>query len=562
MCQINEKIYRKLIDKLKGRDLNKEEIAKIKYSVIRNFKAAKIPSDFDIVLRANAKERKQLKSLITKPTRTISGVAVVAIMTKPSKCPHGKCICCPGGKDSGFGDVPQSYTGREPATMRGIRNNYDPYLQIFNRLEQYTVLGHDPSKVEMIIMGGTFTACTKKYQKEFVSYSFKAFNDFSKLFFDPELKFDKFKDFFELPGKIGSKKRVENIHNKLLKLKGEFSPQVLEQEQVKNENAKIRCVALCIETRPDYCKEQHIDQMLKLGTTRIELGVQSLYDNSLEKINRGHTVKESIIATKLAKDSLLKVGYHMMPGLPLSDPDKDLEMLKRIFSDSDFKPDALKIYPCMVMPGTKLYKDYNKGNFVPMDTKTAANLIADFKQYVPKYCRIMRVQRDIPTKVTSAGVDMTNLRQEVHKIMNKKGIKCSCIRCREPRKKKINLDNLKIKRMEYGASKGKEIFISAETKKALLGFCRLRIPAKPFRKEITKDSAGIRELHVYGVATSLHKKGAVQHRGIGKKLMTEVEKIALDFDKKKMVVISGVGVRGYYRKLGYQRQGRYMVKKL
>jgi len=553
-------LFDELISQLKGKDLTKEEIAKIKYKVIRKFKTSRVPSDFDILLRANLEERKLLTSLTTKPTRTISGVAVVAIMTKPSDCPHGKCICCPGGLDSEFGDVPQSYTGNEPATMRGIRNKYDPYLQIFNRLEQYTVLGHDPSKVELIIMGGTFPACDIAYQNEFIGYSFKAFNDFSSMFFNDEIQFEKFKDFFELPGEIGDKNRVKNIHEKLLKLKREFD---LETEQVKNESSKIRCVALCVETRPDYCKQEHIDQMLKLGTTRVELGVQSLNDKVLEKIKRGHTIKDSIIATKLAKDSLLKVGYHMMPGLPMTSPKKDLEMLKELFSNPDYMPDALKIYPCMVMPGTELFNDYEKGNFKPMDTKTAANLIAEFKKYVPKYCRIMRVQRDIPTKVTSAGVGITNLRQEVHKVMNEKGIKCNCIRCREPRNKEIDFDKMKINRMDYNASLGKEVFISAETQKALLGFCRLRIPFEPFRKEITKDSAGIRELHVYGAATSLGKRGNVQHRGIGKKLMGEAEKIAVeDFDKKRLVVISGVGARGYYRKLGYERDGRYMVKKL
>ncbi|MBW2971163.1 tRNA uridine(34) 5-carboxymethylaminomethyl modification radical SAM/GNAT enzyme Elp3 [Candidatus Woesearchaeota archaeon] len=556
-----QNIYSELIQKIKGKQLSKERVSELKLQLCRKYGLKKIPSDFEILLHAEPEDLQNLKALVSKPSRTGSGVAVVAIMTKPLRCPHGKCSYCPGGISSEFGDVPQSYTGHEPASMRGARNRYDAYLQIFNRLEQYTVLGHNYDKVELIVMGGTFPAAPKAYRDSFIEDSYKAMNDFSSMFFhNNKLRFLKFKEFFELLGEIGNIERVQSIQKRLLATKNKC---VLEQEQKQNEHAKVRCVALCVETRPDYCQERQIGEMLRYGTTRVELGVQSLKDAALEYVKRGHSVKQTIEATQLLKDSLLKVGYHMMPGLPGTSIDEDLKMLKELFSNPDYRPDALKIYPCMVMPGTALYEEYNKGEYKPITTGQAAKLIADFKRFMPKYCRIMRVQRDIPTKVTAAGVDMTNLRQEVHKVMKKRGEMCQCIRCREPRNSKLDLKNLKIITSEYEASHGTEIFISAEDIKnnLLAGFCRLRIPDKPFRPEITAKSAGIRELHVYGTAAPIGGSGSVQHHGIGKNLLKRAEQISVDdFSKNRMVIISGVGVREYYRKQGYKKQGVYMVK--
>ncbi|OGM01620.1 hypothetical protein A3K72_01580 [Candidatus Woesearchaeota archaeon RBG_13_36_6] len=558
-----EEFFEEINEVLKNRKLSKNKISRLKIELCNKYKLKQIPTDFEVLLNARGGDLKYLKQLQTKPTRTISGVAVVAIMTMPLPCPHGKCSYCPGGVNSVFGDMPQSYTGKEPATMRGIRNKYDPYLQIFNRLEQYLILGHDIDKVELIVMGGTFPSFKNEYKEDFVKCSFKAFNDFSKIFFDGNrFKLFEFKDFFELPGEVGNVDRTKAIQNKMGKLKGKTS---LEAEQRKNESSKVRCVAICIETRPDYCKEKHINEMLRFGTTRVELGVQSLDNKVLRKIKRGHGVEESIRATQLLKDSLLKVGYHMMPGLPLTTLEQDLEMLKELFSNPDFRPDALKIYPCMVMPGTELYEDYKKGKYKPITTEDAAELIIKFKRFVPKYCRIMRVQRDIPSYLAEAGVDMTNLRQYVHNMMEKRGVKCECIRCREPRSKLIGLKDVKIVEESYEASNGTEVFISAEDTKqdVLIGFCRLRIPYKPFSKEITNRSAGIRELHVYGSAVPLGEKGIIQHRGFGKRLLQKAEEIAKErYDKNKMLIISGIGAREYYRKLGYEKQDVYMVKRL
>ena len=535
----------------------KKQIADLRDSFAKKYRPKRIPSLIEILLHLP----KGSYNFIVKPTRTISGVTPLAVMTKPIPCPHGKCIYCPGGLNSQFGDVPQSYTGGEPATMRAIRNNYDPYLQVFNRLEHYILLGHSIDKIELIVMGGTFPSFPKKYQEEFIKYSFKAMNDFSKLFFkkDGTLDYDKFKRFFELPTKdFQNKKRTEKIHKKLLKLKGTCK---LKEEQEKNETTKVRCIALCIETKPDWGLLDQGNQMLKLGCTRIELGVQSVYKDVIKYVHRGHTIKDTINSIRTLKDLGFKISAHYMPGLPLTDKKRDLAGMKELFSNPDYKPDMLKIYPTMVSKGTKLYQDYLKGKYKPLNADQAAKLIAQFKKYVPEYCRIQRIQRDVPTKQWEAGVELTNFRQ--YMFQRYKPV-CRCIRCREPRKRKVNWNKIEIKVNKYEASKGTEFFISAEDTEndLIIGFIRMRFPSQELRKEITKDSAIIRELHVYGVATGIGMQGSVQHKGYGKELLKKAEEIAKNNNKNKMIVISGIGVREYYYKLGYKKQGPYVVKKL
>lgn len=457
-----------------------------------------------------------LKILRLKPTRMLSGVSVVAVMTKPMDCIHGKCIMCPGGTRE---NLPKSYLMNEPAIMRAQRSNYDPYKQVTSRLTQYIIAGHKPEKIELIVMGGTFPAVEKRYQNFFIRECFHAMNDF--------------------PGK---KTKVKT----------------LEAEKKRNEKAKTRCVALVIETRPDVCEENNINDMLNYGATRVEVGVQSVYDDVLEKINRGHDINAVIKATQRLKDSGFKVTYHIMPGLPGSNTERDIEMFRILFSNPDFQPDGLKIYPNLVLKGTKLYDMWKKGEYKALDDETTAEIISKAKAYVPEYVRIMRIQRDVPISQVIAGPKLSNLRQVILKK-----VKCRCIRCREIRDAVPK--NVKLKRMDYKASKGTEIFLSAEDtgKDKIVGICRLRIPFKPFRKEITNDSALIRELHVYGKEVSIGKKGASQHSGWGSKLLKEAERIAKEeYHKTKMVVISGVGVREYYRKFGYKLEGSYMVKKI
>ena len=532
-------------------------------SLVKKYKLNHAPSLQRIMASIQTKDFEKFKFLQSKPVRTISGVAPLAIMTKPYPCSHGKCTFCPGGVDSYFGDVPQSYTGNEPASMRAKRNKYDAYLQVFNRLEQYILLGRIPEKIELIIMGGTFPSYPISYQDEFICYALKAMNDFSDLFLRDEFDFALFKEMFDLPHDINNRIVREKIIGRLLDLKGNSD---LVKEQLRNETSRIRCVTFCIETKPDCCFYDNINQILKLGVTRVEIGVQTLNNKILRLVNRGHSAEDTIKATQLLKDSFLKCVYHMMPGLPESSKEEDINNFREIFSNNDFKPDGLKIYPCMVMHGTSLFEQYKRNEFMPLTTEEAADIVIKAKEYIPKYCRVLRVQRDIPTKVTVDGVDITNFRQYIHNIMRERNLKCKCIRCREPKDREIYWDDVKLNRLDYEASNGKEIFLSFDEMKndILLGFVRLRIPYKPFRPEITERSAGIREVHVYGNATALSKEGEIQHKGIGKKLMLEAERIAKEeYDVKKLLVISGVGVREYYKNnFTYVKDGVYMSKEL
>lgn len=553
--------YDEILQYLLAQKHTKASLSKLKLKLSKKYGLKKIPTDIDILLHTSQEDLPKVVNVLrTKPTRTISGVATIAAMTKPYSCPHGTCTYCPGGPKSKF-NSPQSYTGKEPSTMRAARNNYDPYLITFNRLEQYIATGNVPDKVEFIVQGGTFPAMGD-YQDEFIRYAFKAMNDFSTMFF-PDNKLDilSYKEFFELPGSVHDEDRAQRIRKKCLELKKEC---ILAQEQEKNESSKIRCVALCVETKPDWCLEPHINEMLRLGTTRVEVGVQCLRDDILKATNRGHTMKETYLSSQLLKDSFLKVCYHMMPGLPGSTISEDIEMFKTIFDDERLRPDALKIYPCMVMPGTALEVQWKKGKFTPLTTQQAADIITKAQEYIAPYCRVMRVQRDIPSTVVSAGVDKTNLRQYVEGIGKD-------IRAREVGHVFATTGKrpteIKIITTYYESSGGEEAFIEAKDPKQdiLIGFCRLRKPYKPFRPEITPDSVGIRELHVYGDSVPIGEdsNGSHQHKGWGEKLLKEAEKIAKTrYKAKKILVISGIGVRNYYRKFGYEQDGIYMSKNI
>ncbi|MEM3126626.1 MAG: tRNA uridine(34) 5-carboxymethylaminomethyl modification radical SAM/GNAT enzyme Elp3 [Candidatus Woesearchaeota archaeon] len=555
---------REIVEEIKKNNIKDlDRLNPIKNRVVKKYKLPDYPTNVDLIAVATKEEREKYKNILTlKPVRNISGVNVIAVMSKPARCPHGTCTYCPGGPKSFYGNVPQSYTGHEPSTMRAIRANYDSYYIVFGRLEQYIAINKLPQKIEVIVQGGTFPFFPKEYQEEFIGYIYKAMNDFSDYFFEEgELLVEKFNQFFELPGSIYDKDRVSRIREKIERIKGTLD---FEAEKQRNESSLIKCVGLTIETKPDWGLLEHGNLMLHLGATRVELGVQSVYDDILKATHRGHGIKETIQSFQELRDICFKINAHYMPGL-IEDREKDFEGMKQLFSDPNYRPDMLKIYPCMVMPGTALYQQWKKGKFNPITTEEAADMIARFKQFVPKYCRIMRVQRDIPTNVTAAGVDRTNLRHYVEEKLKKYGIKCNCIRCREPMGRKVNIDDVKILVEEYEASKGKEFFISAEDTKQniLVGFCRLRFPYKILRPEITEKSGLIRELHVYGEAVPLKKQGETQHRGFGTKLMQKAEEIAKDNGKNKMIVISGIGVRKYYEEQhGYNLEGLYMNKNI
>ncbi len=517
--------YKEIIQELlKGNIRDKNHLGRRKNWLAKKHGLNRVPTDADIFIASkyNPRLRDFLKM---KPTRTASGVSVVAVMAKPHSCPHGKCVYCPGGVEYG---APQSYLGEEPALMRAKMNQFDPYKQTQNRLRQYLQTGHEFDKVELIVMGGTFNSLPKNYQERFVTECFRAMNDF--------------------PKKISRKT-------------------TLLAEQKKNGQSKIKNSGIIFETRPDHCSQQEIDEFLKLGGTHVELGVQTARPEVLKKIGRKHSLRDTIQATRRLKDAGFKITYHLMPFLPGWTMKSDQEMFKEIFQNPDYKPDELKIYPCLVIKGTELYKWWKKGKYVPGSDEIAVKMLSQVKKRIPPYVRIKRLMRDVPAPLIEAGPKKGNLRELVLKEMNKKGWKCNDIRCREAglqslRNKKIE-GKIKLKQIKYEASKGTEYFLSFETSNTLIGFARLRIPHDPWRKEL-RNSAILRQLHVFGPLVPVNAKPEKrwQHKGFGKKLMREAEKIAIKQDCKKLAVISGIGVRPYYAKIGYKLEGDYMTKKL
>jgi elongator complex protein 3 len=463
-----------------------------------------VPRNADLFAELPKDKQRELKAVLrTRRTRSASGVCVIAVMTRPYPCP-GNCTYCPTS------DAPKSYTGFEPAARRAKQNNYDAFKQASDRLRQLRAIGHDPSKCELIIMGGTFNAQPPQYQSAFVKKAFEAFNN----------------------------KKSRTL-----------------AEAIKaNERAKCRVTGFTVETRPDWCSKRDVERFLDYGVTRVELGVQSLDERVLEKVRRGHGMAEVEEATRNCKDALLKVVYHFMPGL-YSTPEKDVAMFKQMFEDERFKPDMLKIYPCLVIKGTKLYREWKAGRFRPYSTDEAAEVIAEAKRFIPEYCRIMRVDRDIPTNLIEAGVDKSNLREIVWKRAAEKGIKCRCIRCREIGLKKRIEGKPKYQVMEYKASKGKERFLSLANEDCLWAFLRLR--------ENEDGEFGVRELRVFGEQTPVGAKSRqAQHKGFGNKLLKKAEGIAKKNKAKELKVLSGVGARAYYRKQGFKLRGNYMVKRL
>jgi len=482
------------------------------------------------------------KNEVRKPTKTISGITPVAVMLPPRKCKHGTCIYCPSL------NVPQSYTPKSPVVLRAKSLDYDSYKQVVSRIKAFEVMNHPTEKIELIIMGGTFLEYPTKFQYDFVKGLYDGLN-----------------------GKISKS---------------------LEEAKKKNESAKHRCVALCIETRPDVCSE-FIERMREFGCTRVELGVQIIDDKIYDFVKRGHKVEDVVKATRDLRNVGFKIGYHVMPGLPLSNPVKDLKLFKKIFSDERFKPDQIKIYPCQVMPCSDLEKLYWEKKYKPYSAEEIGKLLVKMLKAIPRYCRVMRIMREIPSEYLVAGTKHIGIRKDVEDELRKKGVKLKEIRYREIGFNKENINpDLKLKKTEYNASGGKEYFIEIVNKEDILfGLLRLRIVSekersindKRFSKQgstinklktavidnnkLSFKTAIIRELHVYGQSLKLGKKSEIagQHTGLGKWLMNEAEKIAIKEKCKEIKIISGVGVREYYSsKLGYHidDQNNYMIKLL
>ncbi|MGF7118821.1 tRNA uridine(34) 5-carboxymethylaminomethyl modification radical SAM/GNAT enzyme Elp3 [Methanobacterium oryzae] len=555
-------------DILDGKIKTKRDLEKAKLKACRDYKLEKFMSNSLILENATPEERKKIAYVLKKkPTRTISGVAIVAVMCKPHKCPHGRCLYCPESEIA-----PPSYTGEEPAALRARMFNFDPYLQTYNRLLQLESIGHPLDKVELIIMGGTFPSYFLCYQEWFVSKCLQAMNDFGVINVSinnnssRNFKGSNLVDEINIP-KNPQNQRFWDSENEVFN-----SFVYLEDVQRENESSNVRCVGMTFETRPDYCKIPDVDRMLDMGVTRVELGVQTIYNYIYKRIERGHTVEDTIESTRILRDSGIKVAMHLMPGL-FADFDRDLRIFKRLFSDERFKPDMLKIYPCLVTKGSKLHEMWKKGEYSPYTSEEAVDLIVEIKKSLPKWVRTMRIQRDIPSPLIEAGVKKSNLGELVYKKLHSQEVNCKCIRCREVGHKasygiEPELNNVEFLKEKYKAGGGDELFLSFEdTKKdILIGFLRLRIPSiKAHRPEIDDKTALIRELHVYGSMMPLGEKDetAWQHMGYGEKLLNEAMKIASeDFDMDKILVTSGIGARNYYRKFGFTKLGPYMAKSL
>lgn len=511
---------------------NRDDLEMAKRSVCKQYKLTAILNsdilkEYRLLLsKKSIKRELQLEKILRKRSiRTLSGIAPVAVLTKPYPCP-GSCAYCPHEKE-----VPTSYLSNEPAVMRAIRCGYDPYNQIITRLSALEANGHEPTKMEVIVIGGTWSYLPIKYKYWYILNCFKAANDYQK--------------------NTKAKKIKKSPYKQTLKLS--ILEKELKEEQKRNETAKYKIIGLTLETRPDYINDEELKQMRELGCTRVEIGVQAIDDKILSFNKRGHDVKAIADATRLLKEYGFKVTYHLMPALPGATPAKDFQLFKKLFSDERFQPDQIKFYPTVVTKGSLLYEWYKQGNYKPYSDKVLQQLVIKCKAVVPEYVRIIRLIRDIPGESIIAGNKITNLRQ----IMKDRGVECHCIRCREIKDGKIGREKINI--TEYQASQGREYFISADSKdgKTLYGFCRLRIDSKsPISPAI------IRELHVYGELASVGENGKskAQHTGLGKKLLNKAETILRKNKVKRLAIISGVGVRGYYKKLGYKLSGGYMVK--
>lgn len=517
---------------------NKTQIQEAKLRLARELNASALPTDADIWGRLQGVERERYRGLLQqKPTRTASGVAVVTVQSSPSWCPHGTCTYCPGGPNT---NSAKSYTGFEPAAQRAARLQHDPYAQTADRIRQLQTIGHPTDKVDFILQGGTFTARDLDYQQWFVKRCYDALND--------EGRADTNR--LGLPGAL-----------------------TLEEAMKRNESAPSRMIGLTVETKPDWALQDHLDVILDFGTTRLELGVQTLREEILTRVHRGHTLTETRDATRLAKDAGLKLVYHMMPGLPGATPETDIDDFRTLFSDPAYRPDMLKIYPTLVLKGTPLYEDWRRGEYQPYDTGTAARVIAEAKRVIPPWVRIMRVDRDIPVPMIEAGIDKSNVREMAVRLLKEKyGETCRCIRCREVGIRQVAGTrnaaeaNWELRETRYESSGGEERFLAFEdpADETIAGYLRLRVPGAPHRPEFADgDCSIIRELKVNGpmvpIGDSPHEE--FQHRGLGRALMDEAWRVTREeLGLSRMFVIAGPGVKPYYRKLGFVDAGAYLVR--
>lgn len=502
-----------------------EELHKLKKNYSKEFKSP-LPSNFSLqeayksLLEDGWVGDKIIQRLIRKrKIRTMAGVSVVTVLTKPYPCP-GKCVFCP--TEPG---MPKSYLSNEPGAMRAVLDDFHPRDQVSTRLSSLKAQGHEVDKIEMIVLGGTFSAYNRQYQKNFIRTLFNACNN-----------------------------------------KNERS---LEKAQKRNEDSKNRIIGLSLETRPDHINPEEIKFMRELGCTKVQIGVQHTSNKVLELNKRGEKIEDTINAMQLLKDAGFKVAFHMMPNLPGSTPAMDIKMLNEIFESEKFRPDHLKIYPCVVTPYAELEEWHKAGKYKNYSDETLIKILIEIKKNIPEYIRLERLFRDIPGESILSGSQKTNMRQLLETIMKKEGLRCHCIRCREIKGEDYNPEKIKLQTLEFDASGGKEFFLSyvEQGRDKLCSLLRLRFHSffmngkKHFIKELN-GAAIVREVHTYGYQVEIGKgtSGASQHIGLGRRLLVEAERISKKAGHKKMAVISGVGTRNYYRKWGYELEGTYMTK--
>lgn len=513
---------------------SKKQFRKIKNSILKREKSSLVPRKPEIfeayrALINSGKIKKNLNfedTIRKKNIRTLSGIANVTVLTRFFGCP-GKCIFCPTEKG-----MPKSYLSNEPAVSRGARNHFDGYLQVKERIESLYKQGHNITKIDIRIAGGTWGALPLWYQELFIKSIYLALNN--------------------------------GIDNDTVYSKEDIENMSLEDLIHQNETAYCRCVGLWVETRPDWVNAEEIVRLRRYGVTGIELGIQTTNDTVNEFNKRGHTLDDSIVATEICRNAGLKVCHHLMPNLPTATIESDRRSGLDLFRLEGLRPDYLKIYPCMVVPYSELQRMVENGEYThrAYTDEQLISLISLIRSNVPRYCRVIRIIRDIPAQSILIGSKKSNLRQEVDKFDN---TDCQCIRCREIRNSVVKNVSLNVKK--YETITGSECFISLDESNLdkIVGFCRLRLPKilSTILLEELVDAAIIRELHVYGKTENVDQNtndSNSQHRGFGKKLIKKAEEIAKNAGYTKIAIISAVGTREYYRKLGYILEGTYMVK--
>ena len=464
-----------------------------------------------------------LSKIRMKPTRTLSGVTTVTVLTRYHPCP-GNCIFCPQEDQ-----MPKSYLSQEPGAMRGLQHNFDPYAQVNNRIRALNSVGHPTDKIELLILGGSFSSYPWDYQEWFVKRCFEAMNE-----------------------------ENEEDHPGF---------ETLKEAQEKNVQATHRNVGLVIETRPDLVDREALRWYRDLGVTKVQMGAQSLDDQILRMNKRGHTAQDTLEAVALLRAGGFKVVLHWMPNLYGATPESDREDFSRLWGEGAYWPDELKIYPCQLLENTELFDFWKEGVYQPYTEGTLLNLIADIKTQVPRYCRINRIIRDIPSTYIVAGNKNSSLRQNVQREMKKRGTRCECIRCREIRKESVSPEALYLRDLVYHPAYAKEHFLSFDTPEDhLAGFLRLSLPEDTGMSGIEEleDAAIIREVHVYGQSLEVgeDRSGIAQHSGLGTRLIAEAERIAREAGYKNLTVIAAVGTRDYYAGRGFELGPYYMTKKL